>query len=120
MFISVPIISLSQQLRKFRSDEFMFKKDTDDDWSQLEKANTLIMLKDGRITIFSKIEQAFDVIKYNDAVDESDENKVCTTFECVDNEGIRCSIYFFTERGTAYMLSVNYANIKYAYLIREL
>ena len=108
---------------KFRADVVSFKVQ-DNDWSELDSVNTLILIKDKRVSILNKDKSYFDIANYEDHYDSL--NGWSTEFICLDDRGRECKIYLFykLEATDPYMLAVVYGdnllNLQYMYGVKRI
>lgn len=90
-----------------------------DDWGAWEDCNVLIVIDEDRdrITIYSQRTQEYDIIGIGQ--EEEDYESSSLTFDCVDEEGIRCSltIRVYNNNSLGSQLYVNYNDIRWVYSI---
>jgi len=89
------------------------------DWGAWEDCNVLIVIDEDRdrITIYSQRTQEYDIIGIGQ--EEEDYESSSLTFDCVDEEGIRCSltIRVYNNNSLGSQLYVNYNDIRWVYSI---
>lgn len=89
------------------------------DWGDWNDCNVLIVIDEDRdrITIYSQRTQEYDIIGIGQ--EEEDYESSSLTFDCVDEEGIRCSltIRVYNDNSRGSQLYVNYSDVRWVYSI---
>jgi hypothetical protein len=117
--------SYSQSMLKYRSKFMCYKFYSEtyskwDNWSEWEESSLLITidLDVARITVYSKQNHTFDILKFLGESIDSDGYKFLE-FYCLDNEGIKCSIRIVNQTPDMVMY-IDFDDMKIAYDIKML
>jgi hypothetical protein len=89
------------------------------EWSDFVKADLVITIdgKKNRIVVNSPEIQVFNIKAYGEKID--DENQTIVPFECVDNNGSKCTIIVITKKkeNNRMQFYINYSEVKFVYNI---
>ena len=117
-------ITMRAEVMKFTAYEFSYKTHNDyyntwTDWSRWEACNILVVinLSTDRINIYSSTTQEFDVIDSKDVYTDYDGDDVME-MDCIDADGVRCTIRVVIRQNGTIQLYCDYSNIMYVYNIR--
>ncbi|MEO1514679.1 MAG: hypothetical protein AAFV95_06690 [Bacteroidota bacterium] len=121
---SVSSVSLySQKVIKMKSTAYSTRSLSSSgnwsDWSNWEKTEVLMVLKNERITIYSKRKQEYDIIKYYDEYVDSDGDSVLK-LQCVDQDGDMCHLRIINRKSGKQQLYVDFSNINWVYNFRKM
>jgi len=88
-------------------------------WSDFVKADLLITIdgRKNRIVVNSPEIQVFSILNYGEKT-EDESNKV-VPFECIDNNGSKCTIFVITKKkeDNRMQFYINYSEVKFVYNI---
>lgn len=112
---------VSAEVTKFTAYEFSYKTHNEysnywTDWSSWQDCNILIVINIdiGRINIYSASTQEFDIIQYYDIYTDNDGDSTLK-MECVDADGVRCTVRIIIRQDGTKQLYCDYSNIMYVY-----
>lgn len=92
-------------------------------WSEPEKVNVLITvdIENNRIKIFSKKDQIYDIIQYNDKETDDDGDDVLQLL-CVNEDGLKCNVRFvvLNSKNGKRQIYIDFADMIWMYNIYKL
>lgn len=121
-FLFLSTITFGQTIKlKTSSVSFVEKKAKGkwSEWSDFEKADLLITIdaKKDRIVVNSPVIQVFSITNYGEKTETESDKTV--PFECIDNNGSKCTILVITRKkeGNRMQFYINYSEVKFVYNI---
>lgn len=122
LFLGISTVSLSQEATKLKSTSYSsrFKNDYGrwSEWSKWETTEVLIVVKEDRISIYSKRRQEYDVIKYNDKYIDPEGDTVLK-MSCVDQDGDLCTLRLISRKSGTLQLYVDFSDIMWVYNVKR-
>lgn len=121
LFVALPS-QISAQVSKFRATAYCSKFPGDRTYSDWEESNVLITIDiaDERIKIYSKLNQIYDIVNYDEVYEDSDGDSVLMLY-CVDADGTECRIRLIVRHDTGSSeLYCDYSDVSWVYQVRKL
>ena len=90
------------------------------DWSDWSDCNILVVSDDdSRVKIYSEETQEYDIISSEEEVSDNQGGKVIE-FNCIDKDGLRCSLRLRIDKNDNIQLYVDYDNLSFVYNVYPL
>ncbi|MBS1776839.1 MAG: hypothetical protein JSS64_11225 [Bacteroidetes bacterium] len=126
LFLFLGISSTSAQIIKLKANEVAVKtKDNNSgrwsNWSDPQTIDVLILVdgNQNRVKIFSKVEQAYDIIKTYNTVTEYN-GKTTHKYECIDKAGTRCNLSIVKHPNGISTLEIEFSDANILYNIYKM
>lgn len=117
---TMPIVSFTQDIRKFRVQNIMLKLG-DEDWTKLSPADELITLIGKRMTVYhAKETEQFDVYSISDVMpDKRTSDSTFVEYKFVNSKGLNGSFFIFSCK-YVYLIGFHFPNYQCCYGVAEL
>ncbi|MEM7659186.1 MAG: hypothetical protein AAF399_23905 [Bacteroidota bacterium] len=96
------------------ANSFSYKTDGQRDWSKWQSVHILVVIKNNRITIYSKETQEYDVISSQEGYIDRDGDTVYK-FTAVDQDGDKCNLRLIDRKSGDPQLYVDFSNFRWVY-----
>lgn len=84
------------------------------EWSQWEDCNILVVIKEDRVNIYSKVPQEYDIYYFGKEESDNEGGRI-TTLKCVDMDGQRCGMRLRIQSDGQIQFYVDYSDFMFVY-----